>query len=211
MVVVTTVVGLALARRLFVDQHIGPKAFWVLTCLYSSKLVMLFITSTSVLWVTAVLLLAVSPPVLLYKDKSKVGSKMKPWQGYAHAGVVALSTWLCRETIFEVLQWWYGRPPSDGLLLGYSILLIGLACIPIVAFHFSHVQSAKKLSVADLSLFCNKSATDNSFADCANQQQTVSVADLHSQQKRYVADLSLICNRSATAVACADCANQQQT
>ncbi|KAK9117732.1 hypothetical protein Sjap_016679 [Stephania japonica] len=147
MVVITTAVGLALARRLFVDQHIGPKAFWVLTCLYSSKLVMLFITSRSVLWVTAVLLLAVSPPVLLYKDKSKVGSKMKPWQGYAHAGVVALSTWLCRETIFEVLQWWYGKPPSDGLLLGYYILLIGLACIPIVAFHFSHVQSAKRYLV----------------------------------------------------------------
>lgn len=65
---------------------------------------------------------------------------MKLWQGYAHACVVALSAWLCRETIFEALQWWNGRPPSDGLLLGSYILLTGIACIPIVALHFSHAQ-----------------------------------------------------------------------
>jgi hypothetical protein len=64
---------------------------------------------------------------------------MKPWQGYAHACVVALSVWFCRETIFEALQWWSGRSPSDGLILGFCILLIGMACIPIVAIHFSHV------------------------------------------------------------------------
>lgn len=65
---------------------------------------------------------------------------MKPVQGYIHAGVVALAVWFCRETIFEALQWWYGRPPSDGLLLGFCILLTGLACVPIVALHFSHAM-----------------------------------------------------------------------
>ncbi|KAK4402558.1 hypothetical protein Sango_0996500 [Sesamum angolense] len=140
MVVMTTFAGLAIVRRLSVDHRIGSKAVWVLICLYSSKLSMLFMASKAVLWVSAVLLLAVSPPLLLYKDKSKSASKMKPWQGYAHAGVVALSVWFCRETIFEVLQWWNGRPPSDGLLLGSCILLTGLACIPIVALHFSHVM-----------------------------------------------------------------------
>lgn len=67
MVITTTLVGLALVRRLFVDQRIGPKAVWILTCLYSSKLAMLFITSKSIVWFSAVLLLAISPPVLLYK------------------------------------------------------------------------------------------------------------------------------------------------
>lgn len=65
---------------------------------------------------------------------------MKVWQAYAHACVVAFSAWLCRETIFEALQWWNGKPPSDGLLLGSCILLTGIASIPIVALHFSHVQ-----------------------------------------------------------------------
>nr|XP_019708538.1 uncharacterized protein LOC105051135 [Elaeis guineensis] len=147
MVLTTTFLGLVLVRRLSLDHRIGPKAVWILTCLYSSKLAILFITSKSVLWVSAVLLLAVSPPLLLYKDRSKGASKMKVWQGYAHACVVALSAWLCRETIFEALQWWNGRPPSDGLLLGSCILLTGIACIPIVALHFSHAQSAKRFLV----------------------------------------------------------------
>ncbi|KAL7135244.1 hypothetical protein ABFS83_11G080400 [Erythranthe nasuta] len=147
MVIMTTFAGLAIVRRLSVDHRIGSKAVWVLICLYSSKLFMLFMASKTVLWVSAVLLLAVSPPLLLYKDKSKSASKMKPWQGYAHAGVVALSVWFCRETIFEALQWWNGRPPSDGLLLGSCILLTGLACVPIVAMHFSHVMAAKRYLV----------------------------------------------------------------
>lgn len=65
---------------------------------------------------------------------------MKQWQGFAHAGVIAFAAWLCLDTIFEALKWWNGKPPSDGLLLGCYILLAGLACIPIVALHFSHVQ-----------------------------------------------------------------------
>ncbi|CAB4263901.1 unnamed protein product [Prunus armeniaca] len=147
MVIVTTFVGLALVKRLSVDRRIGAKAVWILTCLYSAKLAMLLISSKSVVWVSAVLLLAVTPPLLLYKDKSRTASKMKPWQGYAHAGVVTLSVWFCRETIFEALQWWNGRPPSDGLLLGFCIVLTGLACVPIVALHFSHVLSAKRCLV----------------------------------------------------------------
>ncbi|CAL1395626.1 unnamed protein product [Linum trigynum] len=73
------------------------------------------------------------------RDKTPMSSKMKPWQGYAHASVVALSVWFCRETIFEALQWWQGKSPSDGLLLGFCIVLTGLAYLPIVAIHFSHV------------------------------------------------------------------------
>ncbi|KAG9144769.1 hypothetical protein Leryth_017247 [Lithospermum erythrorhizon] len=147
MVVMTTFVGLAIVRRLSVDNRIGSKAVWVLTCLYCSKLAMLVMASNSVLWVSAVLLLAVTPPVLLYKERSRTASKMKPWQGYGHAVVIALSVWFFRETIFEALQWWNGRPPSDGLLLGSCILLIGLACIPIVSLHFSHVMAAKRCLV----------------------------------------------------------------
>ncbi|CAK9324525.1 unnamed protein product [Citrullus colocynthis] len=147
MVIMTTFIGLVLVRRLSVDNRIGPKAVWVLTCLYASKLAMLFIASKSVVWVSAILLLAVSPPLLLYKDKSRTASKMKAWQGYAHAGVVALAVWFFRETIFEALQWFNGRPPSDGLLLGCCISMAGLACIPIVALHFPHVLSAKRCLV----------------------------------------------------------------
>ena len=67
MVVLTTFAGLAVVRRLSVDRRIGSKAVWVLICLYSAKLSMLVMASKNVLWVSAVLLLAVSPPLLLYK------------------------------------------------------------------------------------------------------------------------------------------------
>ncbi|XP_028786914.1 uncharacterized protein LOC114742862 isoform X1 [Neltuma alba] len=147
MIIMTTFLGLALVRKLSVDHRIGAKTVWILTCLYSSKLAMLFIASKSVVWVSSILLLAVSPPLLLYSDRSRMASRMKPWQGYVHASVVASSVWFCRETIFEALQWWNGRSPSDGLLLGFCILLTGLACIPIVALHFSHVLSAKRCLV----------------------------------------------------------------
>lgn len=76
MIVMTTFVGLALVRRLLLDQRIGAKAVWILTCLYSSKLSVLFMTSKSVLWVSAVLLLAVSPPLLLYKYVLDIGKSV---------------------------------------------------------------------------------------------------------------------------------------
>ncbi|EPS62676.1 hypothetical protein M569_12112, partial [Genlisea aurea] len=140
MVVFTSLAGLAIVRRLSLDLRIGSKAVWVLICLYSAKLSLLFVASKAVLWVSALLLLAVSPPLLLYKDKSKAVSKMKPWQGYAHAAVIAFSIWYCRDTIFEALQWWNGRPPSDGFVLGACIFLAGLACIPIVTLHFPNAM-----------------------------------------------------------------------
>lgn len=67
MVILTTLIGLAVIRRLFADHRIGSKAVWILTCLYSAKLAMLFLSSKSIVWVSAALLLAVSPPLLLYK------------------------------------------------------------------------------------------------------------------------------------------------
>lgn len=66
-VILTTFVGLAMVRRLSADHRVGPKAVWILTCLYSSKLAMLVIASKSVVWMSAILLLAISPPLLLYK------------------------------------------------------------------------------------------------------------------------------------------------
>jgi len=78
---------------------------------------------------------------------------MKPWKGYVHGGVVVLSVWLFRETIFEALQWWNGRAPSDGLLLGFCIALTGLACVPIVALHFSHVLVCFLLKFLSLFFF----------------------------------------------------------
>jgi Na+/melibiose symporter-like transporter len=67
LVVVTTVVGLVLVRRLGADKRIGPLASWVLICLYLSKLSMFFLSSHYVVWAATLLLLAITPPLVLYK------------------------------------------------------------------------------------------------------------------------------------------------
>ncbi|CAN1200187.1 hypothetical protein LINPERHAP2_LOCUS45109 [Linum perenne] len=101
----------------------------------------------SLLWLLLSVLLELLLSGFQYWDKTRTSSKMKPWQGYAHSCVISLSVWFCRETIFEALQWWHGKPPSDGLLLGFCIVLTGVACLPIVVLHFSHVVSAKRCLV----------------------------------------------------------------
>ncbi|XP_073281964.1 uncharacterized protein [Primulina huaijiensis] len=150
MVAMTTCVGLAIVRRLFMDGRVRSKAFWILICLYSSKLSMLFMASRNVIWVSAVLLLAISPPLLLYKEKSKAISKMKPWQGYAHAGVVSLSVWFCRDTIFEALQCWNGRPPTDATGL---LFILMQPPIPVSWTYHSDLIGAARQSGDDISIY----------------------------------------------------------
>ncbi|BBM96840.1 hypothetical protein MPTK1_1g01090 [Marchantia polymorpha subsp. ruderalis] len=147
LVVLTSVIGMALTRRLGAEKRIGSWAVWVLFCLYAGKFSMLIITSRNVLWASIVLLLAITPPLVFYKDKGKGLSRMKPWQGLLHASIVLVAVWFCRNTIFEVLQWVTGQPPSDGLLLGFLVLATGLSSAPIVTQHFPHVQSAKSAMV----------------------------------------------------------------
>lgn len=67
MVVLTTVLGLVLVRHLAADKRISSLASWVLLCLYLSKFSMLFLSSHHIVWASAFLLLAVTPPLVLYK------------------------------------------------------------------------------------------------------------------------------------------------
>lgn len=152
MVLLTTAIGLLLVRRLSAQNRINALAQWVLTCLYCSKLVMLFLSTQGALWASAILLLAISPPVLLYRDKSKGASRMKPWQAFAHAAAVCISLWFCRYTLFELIRSFMGRPPSDGLTLGAIVFSGAVASMPIVTYHFSHVQAAKRALVLTAAL-----------------------------------------------------------
>ncbi|MCO5577316.1 hypothetical protein L7F22_031144 [Adiantum nelumboides] len=147
MVLLTTAVGLLLVRRLSAQQRINSLTQWILTCLYCSKLAMFLLPAQGALWAAAILLLAISPPVLLYRDKSKGASRMKPWQAFAHAAAVCISIWFCRYTLFETLQSFMGRPPSDGLILGAILFTCAVASMPIVTYHFAHVQAAKRALV----------------------------------------------------------------
>ena len=67
MVILTTAIGLLLVHRLLAENRIHSLTSCVLTCLYSAKLSVLFLSTQHVLWETTVLLFAVCPPFLLYK------------------------------------------------------------------------------------------------------------------------------------------------
>ncbi|CAA6660072.1 unnamed protein product [Spirodela intermedia] len=106
---------------------------------------------------------------------------MRSWQGFFHVAVVTFSVWLFRETIFEVLQCWNGRPPSDGLMVGSYILLTGLSCVPIVALHFPDVESAKRFLVLVIATALLFILTEPSFPPpLAHQSDLIKAAHQYS-------------------------------
>lgn len=54
--------------------------------------------------------------------------------------MVTGAVWFFRYTLFDLLYAWNGVRPSDGMLLGTILMAAALACVPIVAFHFTHMQ-----------------------------------------------------------------------
>lgn len=147
LVVLTTIAGFVAARRLEADRKMGPWAAWIGSCLYLAKLPMLLVASDDVVWASAILMLAITPPLLLYKDKAKGGTRMKSWQGFAHIATIMVAVWLCRFTLFDALLWWSGRRPSHSLLLGLLLLACVTACLPIITNHFPHVQASRRAAV----------------------------------------------------------------
>lgn len=67
LVVLSTVVGYVAIRRLRAEGKIGAWAAWLATSFYFAKLAMLFVSVPWVVQSASALLLAVTPPLLLYK------------------------------------------------------------------------------------------------------------------------------------------------
>ena len=67
LVLLTSVAGFLAARRLEAANQMGPWATWLGSCLYFAKLPMLVVNSPNVMWASALVMLAATPPLLLYK------------------------------------------------------------------------------------------------------------------------------------------------
>lgn len=82
LVALTSAVGWFLTHRLESEGRLGPWAGWFTTCLYTAKLSLLVLITPGVLWPSVLLAATVTPPMLLYRDKSRpqLRGKMKPWQ-----------------------------------------------------------------------------------------------------------------------------------
>ena len=67
LVLLTSAAGFLAARRLEAANQMGPWATWVGSCLYFAKLPMLLVADPNVVWASALVMLAATPPLLLYK------------------------------------------------------------------------------------------------------------------------------------------------
>lgn len=90
------------------------------------------------------LTLAVSPPILLYKETGGRHPRIHPWQVGAHVALIVVAVLIARFALFDVLMYVYGGRPPEGVLLGVLILAMASGCIPLVSRHLSHSQPAKR-------------------------------------------------------------------
>ncbi|CAI5484675.1 unnamed protein product [Closterium sp. Yama58-4] len=144
LVLATTVAGFVAMRKLRIAGKIGAVAEWVGICLYLSKLPMLVVHSQGVLLGSQLLLLAISPPFFLYQDKSRPGSRMKPWMAVMHSALVLLTVLFCRYVIFDVIVSASGHKPSHALLIGSLGLIAVAGCLPIGVLHFPNSLKARR-------------------------------------------------------------------
>ncbi|CAI7839217.1 unnamed protein product, partial [Closterium sp. NIES-54] len=144
LVVTTTVAGLAAVQRLHAEHKIGAVAEWVGSCVYLAKLPMLAVSSPGATFSSLLLLLAVTPPFFLYRDKAHARSRMRPGVAVAHAAAAVAAVVHARFMLFDIAMSLTGHRPSHALLIGALLLAAIAACLPILLLHFPHSMSARR-------------------------------------------------------------------
>ncbi|CAI5471559.1 unnamed protein product [Closterium sp. Yama58-4] len=155
LVVTTTVAGLAAVQRLHAEHKIGAVAEWVGSCVYLAKLPMLAVSSPGATF-SSLLLLAVTPPFFLYRDKAHARSRMRPGVAVVHAAAAVAAVVHARFMLFDIAVSLTGHRPSHALLIGALLLAAITACLPILLLHFPNSMSARRtaaLAAAGAALF----------------------------------------------------------
>ncbi|CAI5999624.1 unnamed protein product [Closterium sp. NIES-65] len=151
LVVTTTVAGLAAVQRLHAEHKIGAVAEWVGSCVYLAKLPMLAVSSPGATLSSLLLLLAVTPPFFLYRDKAHARSRMRPGMAVVHAAAAVAAVVHARFMLFDIAVSLTGHRPSHALLIGALLLAAIAACLPILLLHFPHsMVSSERMSHASL-------------------------------------------------------------
>eukprot|EP00899_Mesostigma_viride_P019112 jgi/Mesvir1/27201/Mv07047-RA.1 len=73
MVLITSAVGLVLARHLRARGRLGPWLTWAVQCIYTAKLSMVLLPTHNVVWPSLLLLLTATPSVMLYRRAGDAG------------------------------------------------------------------------------------------------------------------------------------------
>ncbi|KAK9824524.1 hypothetical protein WJX72_011089 [[Myrmecia] bisecta] len=144
LVVLTSGLGIAVARKLRDAKRVGEVASWGLQCIYGAKLAMLLLPEAKLALPVLGVVLAVTPPLLLYRTKEPQRRRLKPWQGLAHAGSVIAAVGHARFAVFDIMQWVGAQRPSEGLMAGSLVLVATGGCIPLVSRQYQHSQAVKR-------------------------------------------------------------------
>ena len=148
LVLLTSILGLLLARGLRQSGFVGARVAWTLQCLFVSKLSMLFIPEARLFFPALALAMAVSPALVLYRGRGGRRLQMGRAQASGHALLVLAACVYARFAVFDVLVLVTWRRPSEGLLVGALLGGAALGCAPLAWVHLSHSSGAKKAVLA---------------------------------------------------------------
>lgn len=93
------------------------------------------------------LALAITPPLVLYKERGQVARAPSMSKGLAwlHVSSIAFAVLFARFFIFDLVVSLGPSHPHEGFLLGVLVLCIAFGTVPLVSKFFSNSSSARRL------------------------------------------------------------------
>lgn len=147
LVVATSAMSIALARRLLVWKVIEPVAAWAMECINAAKLTMLLLPKARPVQPLLCVLLAATPPLFPAVIRSGAAPvdtaaaprrNPRPTLGIFLFVAVILSVAGARLVVFDAVQAAVGGAPPEGVLLGALIATVVVALAPLVYCSYGH-------------------------------------------------------------------------
>ena len=141
LVLLTTAVGLLVARELGGSKKISPTGVWLLTTLYLSKLALFLTPLPLAVPSTMVLLL----PVLRINFFTPTSPRMTVREGLIHFTAVGLAAFITRRSLPQrLVALFLHKQPSESLIFASFLLVWGLGSLSLSYRHFAHLDTPKK-------------------------------------------------------------------
>jgi len=149
LIVVTSVVGVILARQLSLDYRIPTTMVWLMNCIYFSKATVLFLPGGRSVFSSIPIALASTSPYLV-TGAATHRERMPLMQGVLYTGGIALALMNARFIVFDIVFAITGHRPSDAVLFGGLLIASAGSCTPLVWRHYHNSASAKQFLVLTL-------------------------------------------------------------
>jgi hypothetical protein len=152
LVLLTSALGLLLARRLERGGQVTVPTAWMMRCVYAGKLALVMLPGSRALVPCVLVSMAATAPFAFDPSAGGVGSdglarsaRMSTWRGLAHVASLGAAMVHARFAVFDVVFAVTGHRPSDATLFGGLLLCTGAGSTPLAKKYFSHVPGARRL------------------------------------------------------------------